>query len=177
MKKLLTLIAMFTLVGATFVSCEKDDEESLSNYIKITGEFTVGDKTYTNPTFDLGEPDLHTAYLSPMFEKTNMIKVEPIEEFDLGNNIMLDYDYYIYGETLGEQESSAYISIYLPREKADGFWIYSNDIFTKITKVDEVGGYIEGEYEGTFYPETKDVEGYPVKGKFKVKRIEYQGPL
>lgn len=176
MKKLLTLIAIFAIVGATLVSCEKEDEESLSNYIKITGEFTVGEKTYTNPTFDLGEPDLHIAYLSPMFQKTNMIKVEPFEAFDLGNNIILDYDYYIYGEAVGEFESNANIAIYIPEKVSYGFWIYCSDLTTKITKVGEVGGYIEGEYEGTFYPDKKSVEGYPVKGKFKVKRIADEQP-
>ncbi|HSA04809.1 MAG TPA: hypothetical protein P5145_04365, partial [Tenuifilaceae bacterium] len=172
------LIAMFAIVGATFLSCQKDDEESLSNYIKITGEFSVGDKIYTNPTFDLGEPDLHKGYLSPMVSKTgNMIKVMLVDNFELGNDIVLYYEYYIYGETVGEFESSAYVGIYLTTKGEYGTHLYCDDLTTKITKVGAVGGYIEGEYEGTFYQDKKAVEGYPIKGKFKVKRIADEQPI
>ncbi len=173
MKKLITLFTVFVLVGITVVSCEKDDSESASNSIKITGTFTVGDKTYENPTFDLGDPTAHIGYIQiqePL--KSNRIYVGPKEPFDVGNGIFLNYESYINGDAPGTYESDAYVSVYIPNGKS-GIWLYSSDLTSTITKVDEVGGYIEGYYEGTFYQESKLTGSYTVKGKFKVLRIEY----
>ena len=58
MKKLHSLVVMFALVGTTFVSCEKDDEAA-ANSMTIIGTFQVGENQYTNPTFNLGNPDDH----------------------------------------------------------------------------------------------------------------------
>lgn len=177
MKKLLTFITVITLLGVTFVSCEKDSEVSSENFIRITGEFTVGDSTFTSPIFNLGDPTLHVGYLSPMVSKEgNMIKIEPDSALVVDNDIMLDYDYYIYGSTTGEFASSAYIAIYVP-VKTSGFWIYSDDFTTTVTKVGNIGEYIEGYYEGTFFLDKKAEVSYPVKGKFKVERIDVPQPV
>jgi len=175
MKKTFVLIAVFALAVSVFVSCEKSDESS-SNSITITGTFTVGDKTYENPTFDLGDPTAHIGYIQIQVPlKSNRIYVGPKEPFDVGNGIFLNYEYYINGDAPGTYESDAYVSVYIPNGKS-GIWLYSSDLTSTVTKVEAVGGYIEGYYEGTFYPDKKTVEGYTVAGKFKVKRVEYQTP-
>ncbi len=177
MKKLLTFITVITLLGVTFVSCQKESVDSTENYIRIMGEFTVGDSTFTSPIFNLGSPALHVGYLSPMDSKeVNMIRIEPDSALVVDNDIVLDYNYYIYGSTEGEFESSANVAIYIPA-KTSGFWIYSDDFTTTVTKVGNVGGYIEGNYEGTFFLDKKTEVSYPVKGKFKVERIDVPQPV
>lgn len=176
MKKLLSALLVLTMISTIFISCSKDDENtSPSNSISITGTFTVGDKTYTNPTFDLGDPSEHEGYIMPNYQKIpapNQIKIQAAEDFDLGNNILLDYYCYINTNTPGEASASAYIEVYMNVAK-EGLWIYCDNVTATVTKVGDVGGYIEGTYVGTFYPDKKIEVSYPVKGTFKVKRIEY----
>jgi hypothetical protein len=173
MKKLITLIAAFVLVGTSIVSCEKDDSESASNSITIKGTFTAGDKTYENPTFNLGDPSDHIGFIQTNIPvKANRIYVGPKEPFDVGDGNFLNYESYINGDAPGTYESDAYVSVYIPNGKS-GIWLYSSNLTSTVTKVDEVGEYIEGYYEGTFYQETKSAGSYTVKGKFKVLRIEY----
>lgn len=167
-----------TIFSAIFISCSKDDENaSPSNSITIQGEFTVGDKTFTNPTFDLGTPDDLTAYLANYgkSETYNTIVIDN-EDVDLGDNFAMNYDIDIYSDTVGSDFSmSAYIAIYENiMAKQGGLYIYSSGAKAKITKVGEVGGYIEGTFEGDFYYDKKAPEPAPfyVKGKFKVKRVE-----
>lgn len=62
MKKLFTLIVVFALASATFVSCEKDDEESITNSITIAGTVYVGAQELTSPAFNLGNPDIHEGF-------------------------------------------------------------------------------------------------------------------
>jgi len=172
MKKLLSAIFALALIGIVLNSCKKDDETILDNSITIEGTFTIGEKTFTNPTFNLGEPNLHIGYIRSGFNKSgNIIIAEPFDEFELGDGIMMNYTYYIYNDTVGESESDVNISVYLP-VKSGGLFIHSGSLVTKITHVGDVGGYIEGHYEGLFYPNVKKEESYFVKGKFKVKRIE-----
>jgi len=180
MKKLFSVMLALAIFSAIFISCSKDDENaSPSNSITITGEFIIGEKTYTNPTFDLGEPELHEGYVRPNYQNLkvpvpNMIEIEPFDQFDLGNNTVLDYGYSIYSDAPGtDLPSSAHIEVYLNVAKESGIWLYCDNLLTTVTKVGDVGGYIEGTYEGTFYPSVKSEVSYPVKGKFKVKRIEY----
>ena len=90
MKKLLTFITVITLLGVTFVSCQKESVDSTENYIRIMGEFTVGDSTFTSPIFNLGSPALHVGYLSPMDSKeVNMIRIEPDSALVVDNDIVL----------------------------------------------------------------------------------------
>ncbi len=184
MKKLLTSIFAIALIGLVFNSCKKDDETVLDNSITIEGTFTIGDKTFTNPTFDLGKADEHEGYVRPNYQDLksvvpNMIKIQPIEEgIDVENDFWLEYDYYVYSDSPGTDiESEAYLSIYQPiavKSSGDGLWLYCGNLKTTITKVGEVGDYIEGTLEGTFSLSKKAETTYPVKGKFKVKRIAYE---
>lgn len=170
MKKLLTLIAAFVLLSITLVSCQKDDE-SASNSVTISGSFDVGDKTFNNPTFDLGSPNDHIGYFSPMIGKSeNMIVVEPADYIELGNNIVLDYELYIYRTTPGDATSYANLAVFLPT-KNGGLWLYCNNVAATLTKVGEVGDYIEGKYEGTFSLDKKEDITHFVKGTFKVKHV------
>lgn len=174
MKKLFTLIAMFALVGATFVSCEKDDE-SASNTITITGTFEVGDKTYTNPTFDLGSPEDHIAWTqatTPMKNgSANMIKVYLKDEIiNIGGVYNLYYRLRIYNDQPGAADGDINVEIFTDEEKSSVYF-GSDEFLVNVTSIGEVGGYIEGTYEGTLYCMNKSVEGFPVKGKFKVKRV------
>ena len=170
MNKLPVLIVLLVLAGATFVSCKKDDA-SASNSVTISGSFDVGEKTFNNPTFDLGSPNDHIGYFTPMIGKTeNMIVVEPSSQLELGNNIVLDYELDIYRVTPGEVASYARLAVFLP-EKNSGLWIYCNNVAVTLTKVGAVGDYIEGKYEGTFLLDKKE-EIHFVKGYFKVKHVE-----
>lgn len=181
MRKLFTLVFAITIVGLIFNSCKKDDETVLDNSITIEGTFTVGDKTYTNPTFDLGASTDHKGFRYPMYvksiEPTYMIKIEPLEDvFDLGEGMLLEYDYYIYSDAVGvKTNSEVEFGVFDPLKQV-GFWLYSNNVTTTVTTVDAVGGYIEGTFEGTFYVERKVETTYPVKGKFKVKRTADEIP-
>lgn len=173
MKKLFTLIAVFALVGTSFISCEKDDE-SASNTITITGTFGVGDKTYTNPTFDLGSPEDHIAWIqaTPMKNgSANMIKVYLKDEIiNIGGEYNLYYRLRIYNDQPGEADGEINVEIFTYEEKSSVYF-GSDEFSVNLTSIGEVGGYIEGTYEGVLYMMSKDVEGFPVKGKFKVKRV------
>ena len=175
MKRLLTAIFAFALIGIVFTSCKKDDETVLDNSITIEGTFTVGDKTYTNPTFDLGLSDQYIGYTYSNTKLLfhNTIGVE-IESFDLGNNALLDYSLTINTAVAGAEEISiqANLYIYLDAAKTSNFQLYSDSAKAIVTKVDDVGGYIEGTFEGDFSEPGKKTTPYHVKGKFKVKHIE-----
>lgn len=176
MKKLLALIAAFLFVGITIVSCDKDESESASNSITITGNFEVGNKTYEDPTFILGNSDDNIGWFQPNIKKgDSIIVIGAVSEIDLGNNIALYYDYTIYGDTPGEFQSSAHIAIYLNESKTS-LSIFCDNLTITLTKVGTVGGYIEGFYEGNFQPEVKKAETYAVKGNFRVRRVKYLGP-
>lgn len=176
MKKLLALIAAFLFVGITLVSCDKDESESASNSITIVGSILVGDKTYENPTFDLGNSDDNIGWFQTNYKKSDsIIVIGAVSEIDLGDNIALYYDYTIYGDTPGDFQSFAHIAIYLNESKSS-FSIFCDNLTTTLTKVGDVGGYIEGFYEGSFQPEAKTSESYAVKGNFRVKRVKYLGP-
>lgn len=174
MKKLISFIAVLAVVSALFVSCEKD-EETLSNSVKIEGTFTIGEKTYTNPTFNLGEPEAHIGYLVNygIAKEYNGIYIEHAEDVDLGDNVELEYYFQIYSAQVGESTMSSEFEIYLNLPvKESGLYIYSNNASVNVTKIGDVGGYIEGTYEGDFYYDDKKAEApFFLKGKFKVKRI------
>ncbi len=181
MNKVLTSAIALIFISAMFLCCKKDDNSTATNSITITGTFTIGDKTYTNPTFDIGDPNLHKGIIRPNYQvqkypTSNMIYIEPVDIYDLGNNIALNYYYSIYSDAVGADiSSSAYIGVYLNSEKGEGVWLYCDNLLTTVTKVGEVDDYIEGTYEGLFTesPAKKDVVEYPVAGKFKVKRYEF----
>ncbi len=177
MKKLVTTIFAIALIGLVFNSCKKDDETVLDNSITIEGTFTIGDKTFTNPTFDFGTPEQNQGYLVNYIQKSEpegYVKISSGEEdIDLGDGIYLDYDLKAYIIAAGET-SDTWIEFTFYNEQDDYLSFYSTTFTTKITKIDEVGGYIEGTYEGVVSNSlvAKGVEAdYPVKGKFKVKRI------
>lgn len=182
MKKLLTLIAAFALVGVTFVSCEKDDEESASNSITITGNVVIGEKEFTNPTFNLGNPDEHQGYTVTFVKKNvaNGIIIEPVELISIGNNLLLGYQMEIYSAEVGQTTMYCNVSIYdgTPLNKTYGFAASASQVTVNITKVGAVGEYIEGTYEGEFGEPTKtEIPTYQIKGKFKVKRIAQPVPV
>ncbi len=176
MKKLFTLIAMFALVGATFVSCEKDDEESITNSITIAGTVYVGAQELTSPTFNLGNSDIHEGFLATFYNKAepNAIIIEPADLISLGNNLYLYYEMQIYSASVGQTTMYCTVSIYegQPGRKVSDFYVSADDITVNLTKVGAVGDYIEGTYNGTFYIPVKSVpDSYQINGKFKVKRI------
>lgn len=176
MKKLFTLIAVFTLVSATFISCEKDYDASATNSITITGTFQVGDKTYNSPTFDLGNPDNHNAWVR------NPIKVDPSviraffkdEIMNIGDGYSLYYVLRIYDDQLGMGEGE--IDFAISYMDQNSVYFVSSEFSVNVTSIGEIGGYIEGTYEGVLYPTAKDAGGFPVKGKFKVKRVPVPEP-
>ena len=173
MKRLFTAIVVLALVGATFNSCKKDDS-TISNSVTITGTFTIGDKTYTNPTFNLGDPDLHQGYLTTYYKVPtyNGLRIEDVDGIDLGNNTLLSYNCDIYTVEPGVTTMYCYLEIYPSLAKTTGLYIYSSDAAVTVTKVDAVGGYIEGTYEGDFFLDKKETVPYHLSGKFKVKHTE-----
>lgn len=168
MKKLLTLISVFAFVSAIFVACEKDSEGSASNTITITGSFDVVDKTYTNPTFDLGGSDNYVGFaIVTKNAFLSDIRIECLEDINLGSGYMLNYYLNLYQVSKGESIGSLGIEV----SKEDGYvYLYNEQIPVNVTKMGEIGDYIEGNYEGTLYFGSK--ETLTVKGKFKVKHIE-----
>ncbi|HOZ15888.1 MAG TPA: hypothetical protein PLH91_10890 [Tenuifilaceae bacterium] len=176
MKKLFTLIAVFALASATFVSCEKDDEESITNSITIAGTVYVGAQQLTSPTFNLGNPENHEGFLATFYNKAepNAIIIEPVDLISIGNNLYLYYEMQIYSASIGQTTMYCNVSIYegQPGRKVSGFYVSADDITVNLTKVGAVGEYIEGTYNGTFYIPVKSVpDSYQINGKFKVKRI------
>lgn len=178
MKKFFAVAVAFFFVSTHFIGCKKDNNDAPgSNSITITGTFTVGETTFNNATFFLGDPNAHEGYVRPNYQIVrkdvlNMIEIVPVNNIDLGNNIFLSYEYYIFTDTPGSVQSELYIKV-LEGDVKGNFMIACYNAPVKITKVDEVGGYIEGTFEGTFHIDKKSVDSYPVKGRFKVKRIEY----
>ncbi len=177
MKKLHSLVVMFALVGTTFVSCEKDDEAA-ANSMTIIGTFQVGENQYTNPTFNLGNPDDHEGYLVSFIGKKveNGMIIEPIMNIDLGNNLYANYEMEIYTAQPGTSTMYCNVSIYegmVDKKYIADFYLVSQDADVTVTKVGAVGDYIEGTYEGDFYePTKKEIPPFHIKGNFKVKRIE-----
>jgi len=177
MKKIITLFAMFALVGATFVSCEKDDE-AVANSMTITGTFQIGENQYVNPTFNLGNPDEHEGYLVSFIGKKvdNGMIIEPIMDIDLGNNLYANYEMEIHTAQPGTTTMYCNVSIYqglVDKKTIADFYVVSQDADVTVSKVGAVGEYIEGTYEGDFYEPTKnEIPPFHIKGSFKVKRIE-----
>ncbi|HSA05184.1 MAG TPA: hypothetical protein P5145_06310 [Tenuifilaceae bacterium] len=177
MKKLFTLITVLALVSATFVSCEKDDSEPASNSITITGTFNVGEKEFTNPTFNLGSAEDHEGFLTSydVLKAANGIKIYAPMDIDLGNNLNLYYEMEIYTAQTGTANMFCNVGIYEQGtvNKVGGFYLSCSQGSVTVSKIGEVGGYIEGTYEGDFYEGDKgEVAPYHVKGKFKVKRVD-----
>lgn len=177
MKNKLLISFCLLFISCHFIGCKKDVNDSYGeNYITITGSFTVGEKNFKNTTFYLGDPSYHEGYIRPRILNAkhvveNMIVIEPVDNVTIGTDVFINYEYYIYRDTPGSVESELYINIFDSSEIGN-FSISSYNVPTKITKVDEVDGYIEGSFEGTFGIDKK-TGTYPVKGKFKVKRIDY----
>ena len=176
MKRLLTAIFVLALIGVSINSCKKDEVTASVNSVTITGTFTVGDKTYTNPTFDLGIPEQQFGYtyasLKPPVDNTIWIGTMD-SDIDLGNNVFLNYYFDIYSATPGIAiEMYCYLTVYLDADVLNShLYLWSNTALATVTKVDEVGGYIEGTYEGDFGLDKKGDAPYHLKGNFKVKRI------
>lgn len=170
MKKFFALIAVFALVVATFVSCEKDNEESLPNYITINGDIVVSETlTYSNPTFDLGSPDDHFGrYESSLSSDKSILIGFKNGNSDIGDGYLLEY----YVRLFPDQKSASLgqISIEIYKEGESGIGFGSQEINANIISIGEVGGYIEGTYQGIIYPKKGD--GYTVKGKFKVRHTD-----
>jgi len=176
MKKLYTAMLALTMVSAIFISCSKDDETPTSNSITILGEFTIGDKTFTDHTFDLGSSSELEGYLTTINAKNsvnNAIRIEN-EGIDIGNNILFNFDLEVYSASVGDNISMyADVQVYqnIPLKQTTSLYIYSNNATANITKVGDVGGYIEGTFEGDFNYSGKVVAPFYLKGKFKVKRV------
>lgn len=174
MKKLILFLLALVTISVSFVSCEKEDEKLTGvNVVSFTGELIIGDKTYTNPTFDLGDPKEHIAYLRPQYNKNSMvnfIKMEPWDIIYLPENLVFNYNFNINTDKVGVAESDGYIRISID-DSDEEIWL-DGEFTTTITKMEEIDGYIEGTYTGTFYSYNKK-EGNPitVEGAFKVKRI------
>jgi hypothetical protein len=176
MNKFIKVVYLFTLTGLSLVSCSKDENEPAFNTLDIQGEFTVGTKTFTNPSFNLGSPDSLYAYVANYGKGSeyNTI-VLANEDIDLGNNFTLDCEVEVYTNEPGTDLSmNARVSIYENSSKGSDFTVFSEGAKATVTKVGEVGGYIEGTFEGDFYYPVKGNNDGPlqIKGKFKVKRVD-----
>ena len=177
MKKLFTTIIVLTLIGASFYSCKKDDA-SISNSLTITGTFTIGDKVYTNPTFNLGGPEQHMGYLNTANKASaNSIHVEPWDIVELGNNVFLNYNFEIYTAVSGPEavEMFTNLNIYLGGAKSSSLFLYSNNATAIVSKVGAVDDYIEFTFEGDFYEVIKKTVLYHINGTFKVKHTLQPG--
>lgn len=174
MKKIITLFSLIGILSIAFLGCKKDSEEGATNYVKIEGTFTVGVKEYVNPTFDFGTPEDSEAELyTAIGKKTfNGITIVPVQEFDLGDSNYLMFYIDINSAEVGPAQMYLNIRISSNYEKV-GLYISSDAVDVNITKIGDVGEYIEGTYEGDLYNATKKQDlPYHVKGKFKVKRYE-----
>lgn len=169
MKKFIALIAMFALVGTTFVSCNKDEEESLPNYITINGDIVVNETlTYFSPTFNLGDPDDHFGQYEYSLSSDNSILIGfKNGNFSIGDGYLLEYNLRLFPDQ--KSASLGQISIEIYKEGESGIGLGSQEIEVKIISIGEVGEYIEGTYQGVIYPKKSD--GYSVQGRFKVKHI------
>lgn len=173
MKRRLTGIFAFALIGIIFNSCKKDNENTNTYHsITLNGEFTVGDKSFVNPTFNLSlskdfEGFLRSVDETPDYEAISITK----SDIDLGDNIFLHYDIDIESANTGNQINTyAYIFIKkLGEESGLNFICY--DAKSTVTKIGSVGGYIEGTYGGDILFQGIN-ETLPFSGKFRVKRIE-----
>lgn len=180
MKKIFALLFAFTLISAFLISCSKDENNpsTPSNYVTILGEFSIGDKTFTNHTFDLDTPTELEGYLTSNVAKLpvyNAIRIEN-EGIDIGNNMVFNFDLEINSASVGDNVSMyADISIIqnnsIPAKQSTSLYIYSESATANITRIGDVGDYIEGTFEGDFNYSTKVVPPFHVKGKFKVKRV------
>jgi hypothetical protein len=102
----------------------------------------------------------------------NAITIEPVQEFDLGDYNFLMYYMDINSAEVGPAQMSCNFRISSNLEKS-GLYISSDAVDVNITHIGEVGGYIEGTYEGDFYEAVKkQTPPYHLKGQFKVKRNE-----
>ena len=161
MKRLLTAIFVLALIGVSINSCKKDEATASGNSVTITGTFTVGDKTFTDPTFDLGTPEQHYGYTyyNTKPPVATAIQIGSGEnDIDLGENVFLYYYMDIYSAAPGTAiETYSYFEVYLDTPaKSTSLSIYSYDALATVTKVDEIGGYIEGTYEGDYYYDKKN---------------------
>jgi len=180
MKKLFLFFLSLTTIFVSFTACEKEDGKLTGvNVVSFTGDLVIGNKTYTNPTFDLGDPNEHIAYTRPQYNKNsvvNIIKMEPWDIIYLPDNLVFNYNFDINTDEVGVAESDGYIEISID-DSEEGIWLYG-EFTTTITKIEEIGGYIEGTYTGTFYPSIKKKENpIAVEGVFKVKRISNPAPF
>ncbi len=174
MKKIITLFSLIGLLCIGFVSCKKDSEEVATNYVKIEGTFTIGEKEYISPTFDLGNPEDHEAQLNTVISKNtyNGITIIPAQAFDLGNDNSLMYYMEINSAEVGPAQMYCNFRINSAINKSTSLFISNDEVNVNITKIGEVGGYIEGTYESDFYLSGEKQAPFHVKGKFKVKRYE-----
>jgi len=172
MRKFLKALFALALVGLVFNSCKKDDETASENSITIEGTFSIGDKTFTNPTFDLGSPVNHYGHLVNLgkLNSSHAIQIRDEEPIDIDNNIELQYYLFFYGAQEGSFSGEGKIEIYIDATKQSYVILSANLINVKVIKVEEVGGYIQGTYEGTFYNQNSE-DSYPVKGVFKVMHV------
>lgn len=173
MKKFILNLFTLSMILVSFISCEKENEMTGVNVISFTGEFVIGNKTYTNPTFDLGDPKEHIAYLLPQYSEKNsssyFIKMEPWNIIYLPNDIKFNYNFNIYTDKIGTAESDGYINIFSINNEDEEIWL-NGSFTTTITKIEDIDGYIEGTYTGSFYPSNKKENPITIDGIFKVKR-------
>lgn len=174
MKKAIKIFMLIALFSASIYSCKKDDTtDTPSNSITIEGSFTLGDQTFTNPTFDLGTPEENVGLMiTPTKQIMEGIRISPLNDsIDLGNDVLAYYTFYFPTTELGHTALNGFFEVYT-KDELNYFYIYAESAVANITKIDEVGGYIEGTYEGLFYLDKKSIDSWYLKGHFKVKRAE-----
>ncbi len=134
MKRLLTAIFTLALIGFIFSSCKKDETTPLSNSVTIQGEFTIGDKTFTNPTFDLGEPQKFVGYFRNFIKSKefNGFNFFPTDNIDLGNNVSLSFDNEIYSVVVGP--ATMFIELHFYFNGNSSFSLYSETATATVTK-------------------------------------------
>lgn len=171
--KRLSIILMLSALVFNFTSCENDESEDYDNSITINGSITIDGKTYNNPTFNMGTSmevkgytwltDNPTAqiYYIGIYPETDLI--------DTGNGLGIHY--YIVLE--GSQPGTCGLTGNIMFHKNDQFvyGLESKSVQATITKVDQVGGFIEATFTGTFQNFDNNPTTFTVSGKIKAKRI------
>lgn len=165
---------MLCALAFGFASCESDDNDSYDNYITISGSITINGKTYSNPTFNLGTSSEIQGFLYQMEigkNQTSYIDISPkagtVSAID-----DLNIHYYLVLE--GDQPGNAGLTAMILFNKGDEnvFTLESVQVQATITKIEEVGGFIEATYSGSFMDHNTSSQSYSAQGKIKAKRIQ-----
>ena len=172
--KQISYILLASLLAFGMASCENDESEDYDNSVTISGNVTIGGKTYSNPTFNMGtsmevegftyltENPTAQIYHTAVYPKTEMINA--------GGGLTIHYYFVLEGNQPGTKGFTGMIMFHKNDEFV--FGLESNDVQVTIEKIDPVGGFIEATYIGTFNDFGNNPQTFSLTGKIKAKRVE-----